>query len=141
MAVQDLQQVLGYLYAERIRTELNSLVKEYCVGCQYDHPAQKHHACMNPKPDPDFVTPVLYEIAAGRVNKFDLKLLFIETTKNLFMDYTAIDFKQYLKDLEHIWRHTEWSNIAESSKVPEYIELAVLSARMKLIVLEKIVHP
>ncbi len=43
MAVQDLQQLLGYIHAQNIYKAFNSLVKECCVGCQYDHPSQKQH--------------------------------------------------------------------------------------------------
>ena len=138
MAIPDLQQLLRYIYAERINQVFNSLVKERCVGCEYDHPSQKQHLCMDP--ESDSLAPVLFEIAAERVDKFDLRLMFIEAAKNMFLDYRHINFQQYLKELESYWRHTEWKNLEESNKVPEHVVLAVLSARMKLLVLEKRIH-
>ena len=135
MTIQDLQQLLTYVYAESITKAFNSLVKEHCVGCQYDHPSQKHHLCIDPHKDT--LSPVLYELATERVDKFNLKLLFIEAAKSLLMDYRVIDFHQYLNELESFWRLTEWSKLEESISVPEYVVLAVVTSRVKLLLLEK----
>ncbi len=135
MAVQDLQQLVGYIYAENIYKAFYSLVKERCVGCQYDHPSQKQHLCLNP--EEDSMAPVLFDIASERVDKFDLKLLFIETARSLYMDIKGFDFQQYVKDLETFWKHSEWERLEESCNVPEYVEIAVKAAKMKLVLLEK----
>ena len=139
MTLQDLHQLVAYIYADRINQIFKSLVKERCVGCHQEHPSQKHHLCIDP--ESDALAPVLFELASERVGKFDLKLLFIESSNNLFLDYKLVNFDQYLKELIDYWKQTEWSSFNESSsKVPEAMEMAVLSARMKLVLLEKRVN-
>jgi len=93
---------------------------------------------MDPESDP--LAPVLFDIASDRVDNFDLKLIFMEAAKNLFMDYHGLNFQQYQSELKTYWQNTEWITLQESLKVPEHVALAVMSAKMKLLLLEKRVH-
>ena len=77
------------------------------------HPSLKHHLCIDSQSDP--VAPVLYELATKRVDKLNLKILFIESVNNLFVDYKTVNFHQYLQELETFWKYTEWKNFQEKA--------------------------
>lgn len=111
------------------------MVRENCIGCQFDHPSQKQHSCV--KPQTDSLAPILYSIALNRVDKHNLRLLFIEAARNLFLDYRFMSFQQSTSELEYYWKEIDWSDLERCSDVPEHMKDAVVAAKMKICLLER----
>lgn len=101
------RKTLANLTAERIKEMYWSLMRETCVACEYDVPAQETHLCNLP------VDENIKSLFAVIMNRINFKELNAACCKNLKIPVNENQFPSYAQLLED----QEWKNyIAETVK-------------------------
>jgi len=133
--VEELRDLLRYLYAEQLLKSHRLIVKAQCIGCQIDHPSQLQHLCIDPDNDP--YARSLYGLAESSLNKSYLKAVFIETANILWLNYKLIDIDRTLQEFLQWWDATDFQDVDRSLNVQESYITAAAAAAFKICSLEK----
>lgn len=133
--VEELRDLLRYLYAEQLMKAHRLIVESRCEGCKIDHPSQTQHMCLYPDSDPYALS--LYGLSESSLNKTYLKALFIETANILWLNYKLIDIDRTLREFLQCWDATDFQDVDRSLDVQGSFIAAAEAAEMKICSLEK----
>lgn len=135
---KDVRNLLKYLYANQIEIGYRNILELMCNGCSTQHPSQAQHSCLETFDiiDGTSGSTELFIEAEEKVCKFNLKLLFIESCKMLWLDSTLVDFAQTLQEFLQSWMTSDFEEL-ENMKVEESFTTAVAAASTKIGLLEK----
>ena len=135
---KDVRNLLKYLYANQIEIGYRNSLELMCNGCITQHPSQSQHSCFETFDIVDGTSgaTVLFIEAAEKVCAFNLKLLFIESCKILWMDSTLVDFDQTLQKCLQSWIACDFEEM-ENMIVDDSFSGAYAAASTKIGLLEK----